>query len=172
MADGSLRKSHDGRLSEAEIDWLDDSLGEATNPIVVMHHNTPNMYSQLRAYIDAVHPEMSVPPVMQNPEPLMTVLEEHAVPLVITGHLHMPALAETGATREITSPATCAYPQGYLLFDFDESGTVVRFVPVTDLPGMTEAHAARRTGGDTAQGLAAFSAIRLAASPLVDYHAN
>ena len=171
-ADGSLRNSHEGEVTAEEVRWLDETLTRTNDPVVMMHHNTPNMYTQLREYIDSVHPEMSVPPETRTPEPLIDVLQKHEVPLVLTGHLHMPAVAETGSIREVVSPATCAYPQGYLLLDIDETGTVVRFIPITDIEGMSEAHAARRTGGDTAQGLGAFSAIRLACSPLIDDHAK
>ncbi|WP_138004353.1 metallophosphoesterase family protein [Halalkalirubrum salinum] len=172
MPDGSLETTHDGEVSAEEVAQLDQLLETADTPVVVMHHNTPKMSAQFDQYRDAVHPGVGIPPTLRNPEPLIEKLRAHDVRLVMTGHLHMPGVATTGALREVTAPATCSYPQGYLLFDFDHTGVAVRYVPVTDIEGMTEAHAARRTAGETSAGLTAFSAIRLASAPLVDDHAG
>lgn len=172
MPDGSLETTHDGEVSGKELERLDQLLETADTPVVVMHHNTPEMYAQFERYRDTVHPEVGIPPTLRNPVPLIDTLRAHDVRLVVTGHLHMPSVATTGSVREVTAPATCSYPQGYLLFDFDHTGVAVRYVPVTDVEGMTEAHAARRTAGETSAGLTAFSAIRLASLPLVDDHAN
>ena len=166
--DGDLKRSHDGKVSADQLDWLDERLDELDSAVVLMHHNTPAMYEQLRTYADAVHPEMGMPPTMQNPDQLVETLQRHEVPVVLTGHLHLPSVAETGAVREVTAPATCSYPQGYLLVDVSPDGTVIEYVSVADSEEMAEAHAERRTGGDTSQALAAISAIRLASAPLVD----
>jgi 3',5'-cyclic AMP phosphodiesterase CpdA len=168
MPDGSLRQSHDGELSAAEIEWLDDTLGGLETPVVLMHHNTPAMFEQFAELRERSHPEMGDPPVLRNPEPLMRTLTDHDVPLVITGHLHNIGVAETGPVREVTTPATGSFPQAYLLFEFDESGTTVRYIPVTDVEGMTEAHHARRTGGPKSVGYTSFASIRLARMPLHD----
>jgi 3',5'-cyclic AMP phosphodiesterase CpdA len=168
MPDGSLKRSHDGELSEAEISWLDDTLGELETPMVLMHHNTPAMMDQFRELREQAHPEMGDPPVLRDPEPLMETLTAHGVPLVVTGHLHNIGVAETGDLREVTTPATGSFPQAYLLFEFDETGTTVRYVPVTDRRGMTEAHHARRTGGPSSVGYTSFASIRLAGMPLLD----
>jgi hypothetical protein len=68
----------------------------------------------------------------------------------------------------VTTPATGSFPQGYLLFEFDTGGTVVRYVPVAEVDGMTEAHSARSGDGPTSAGYASFAAVRLASLPLVD----
>jgi 3',5'-cyclic AMP phosphodiesterase CpdA len=168
MADGSLMRTHDGRVGEADVEWLDDRLGELDAPVVLMHHNTPAMFDQFEDLRRWAHPEMGDPPVMRDPEPLVETLTDHGVPLVITGHLHNVGVAETGPVREVTTPATGSFPQAYLLFEFDETGTTVRYVPVADLEGMTEAHHARRTGGSKSVGYTSFAAIRLARMPLLD----
>ncbi|TYL37357.1 hypothetical protein CV102_17195 [Natronococcus pandeyae] len=166
--DGDLRRTHDGMVSADQLEWLERTLPDLSNPVVIMHHNTPSMYDQLREYIDSAHPEMSMPPTTREPERLCELFETHDVPLVLTGHLHILGVAAFGPTREVTVPATCSYPQGYVLVDIGPEGTAARYAPVTTSEGMTEAHAARRTGGDTSQGLTAFAAIRLASSPLLD----
>lgn len=166
--DGELRESHDGKLSEAQVEWLDRKLTDIDQAVVLMHHNLPQMYDQLRSYSDSVHPEMGMPPTMREPESLVKTLKRHDVPLVLTGHLHMPGVAEAESVRELTVPATCSYPQGYVLLNVGPRGTTASYVPVTTTKGMTEAHGERRTGDETSQGLTAFSAIRLASAPLVD----
>jgi 3',5'-cyclic AMP phosphodiesterase CpdA len=166
--DGELRTSHDGKLSTDQLDWLDEALADLEDAVVLMHHNTPPMYDQLRSYAEAVHPEMEMPPTTRDAGPVVDAFERHDVPLVVTGHLHVPGVADLGTTREVTVPATCSYPQGYVLLDVGPDGTTARYVPVSGLAGMTEAHGERRTGGQTAEGLAAFSAVQLASTPLLD----
>ncbi len=166
--DGELSTSHDGKVSSEQLEWLDDRLGELDSAVVLMHHNTPQMYEQLRSYAEAAHPEMGMPPTMREPDRLVETLQRHDVPLVLSGHLHIPGVAETETVRELTVPATCSYPQGYALVDIGPNGTVIEYVPVAAAGEMAEAHAERRTGGDTSQGLSAFSAIRLASAPLLD----
>lgn len=166
--DGSLRRTHDGAVDPADLSWLETALADADSPVVLMHHNTPAMYDQFRSHREAGHPEMGLPPVLRDPDPLMEVLTTADAPLVVTGHLHNLGVARTGPTREVTTPATGSFPQGYLLFEFDTDGTVVRYVPVADVDGMTEAHGARSGDGPTSAGYASFAAVRLACLPLVD----
>jgi 3',5'-cyclic AMP phosphodiesterase CpdA len=166
--DGSLRRSHDGAVTEADLAWLEDAVTAADTPVVLMHHNTTPMYDQLRAHRDAVQPEMGLPPLVRDPEPLMTTLTDLEVPLVVTGHLHNVGVAEAGPVREVTTPATGSFPQSYLLFEFGPEGTIVRYVPVADVDGMTEAHHERVAGGETSAGYTSFAAVRLARLPLVD----
>jgi len=168
LPDGSLRRTHDGAVSGEDLAWLERTLPALDTPVVLMHHNTPAMSDQLRAHGDAAHPGMGMPPVLRDPEPLMEVVTGAEVPLVVTGHLHNIGVARTGPTWEVTTPATGSFPQGYLLVDIDRTGTVVRYVPVTEVDGMTEAHSARWSAGETSAGYASFAAVRLASLPLVD----
>lgn len=168
MPDGSLTETHDGQISTAHVEWLDSTLQEVETPVVLMHHNTPAMFDQFATLREQSHPEMSDPPVLRDPQPLLNVLTDHEVPLVVTGHLHNLGVAETGPVREVTTPATGSFPQSYLLFEFDASGTTVRYVPVAGTTGNTEAHHLRRSSGPRGEGYAAFASIRLASLPLLD----
>jgi Icc protein len=168
MPDGSLSRTHDGKLTGEQVEWLDSVLGDLETPVVLMHHNTPAMFDQFSELRERSHPEMTDPPVLRDPEPLMETLTDHEVPLVITGHLHNVGVAETGPVREVTTPATGSFPQAYLIFELDETGTTVRYVPVTDIEGMTEAHHERRVGGARSVGYTSFASIRLATMPLLD----
>jgi len=168
MPDDSLTRTHDGEVSESQIEWLDSVLSDLETPVVLMHHNTPPMLDQFEDLREQWHAEMSDPPVLRNPEPLTNTLTDHDVPLVITGHLHNVGVAELADTREITTPATGSFPQSYLIFESDETGTTVKYVPVTDVEGMSEAHYARLTAGARSRGYTSFGSIRLATLPLLD----
>lgn len=166
--DGELRESHDGTVTSEQLEWLDRTLSTVDEAVVLMHHNLPQMYDQIRSYSEAVHPEMGTFSKMRDPEALVETLTRHDVPLVLTGHLHIPGVAEVGSVREVTVPATCSYPQGYILLEIGPEGTTASYAPVATIEGMTEAHGERRIGGEIPQGLTAVSAIRLASAPLVD----
>ena len=168
MPNEGLKKTHDGEVAEAEIEWLETTLPDLKNPVILMHHNTPAMFEQFHDLQNWAYPEMGTPPILRNPQPVLDTLTDNEVPLVITGHLHNLGVAETGSVREVTSPATGSFPQAYLIFEFDEHGTTVKYIPVTDTEGATEAHHARRTDSETSAGFAAFAAIRLARLPLHD----
>lgn len=166
--DGSLQHTHDGQVDDEDVAWLEGALDEASAPVVLMHHNTPAMYDQFRTHREAGYSEMGIPPVLRDPHPLMDVLTSAEAPLVLTGHLHNVGAARTGPTWEVTTPATGSFPQGYLIVDVGPEGTAVRYVPVADIEGMTEAHYARWSEGATSAGYASFAAVRLASLPLVD----
>ncbi|MFW5900183.1 MAG: metallophosphoesterase family protein [Halodesulfurarchaeum sp.] len=168
--DKSLQQTHDGQVSRDDAAWLETTLETVSNPVVLMHHNTPEMYDQFRVHREAGYTEMGTPPVLRNPEPLMDVLTAGNAPLVLTGHLHNIGVARTGPTWEVTAPATGSFPQGYLLVDIGPNGTQINYVPVADVKGMTEAHHARWADGPTSDGYASFAAVRLASLPLVDEH--
>lgn len=166
--DDWLTDSHDGLVPQAQLDWLDETLPTLETPLVAVHHNLPTMAAQLREHRAANEPEMAVPPVLRNPEAFIEVLARHDAPLVLTGHLHMPAAAEMHGVRELMAPTTCSFPQAYLLVDVGPGGTAVRMVPVVDHEGMMLGHRERHADSATARGLTNMAAIRLAQFPLVD----
>jgi len=168
QGDGSLHRTHDGAVTADEVAWLRETLTDASTPVLLMHHNTPAMYDQLRAHGDNYHPEMGLPPVFRDPDPLMEVLTDAQVPLVITGHLHNVGVAQTGPTWEVTTPATGSFPQAYLLLEIGPEGTDIRYVPTTNAEGMAEAHHARWSDGPTSAGYTSFASVQLASLPLVD----
>jgi DNA repair exonuclease SbcCD nuclease subunit len=173
MPDDSLLETGDGQVSNDQVTFLEETLPDLSNPVVLMHHNTPAMYDQFRTFRERFRPEMGMPPVMRDPEPVIDVLVDHDVPLALTGHLHNPGVAETGPLREVTVPATGSYPQAYLLVEVGPDGTTISYVPVADIEGMAEAHTLREEGGETSAGYTAFGAIRVARFPLlVDDESN
>lgn len=166
--DDWLTDSHDGLVTEGQLDWLEETLPELETPLVAVHHNLPTMSEQLVQHRDANEPEMAIPPTLRDPEPFVDTLAAHDVPLVLTGHLHLPSATVEQGVREIMSPTTCSFPQSYLLLDVGPEGTEVRLIPVTDHEGMMLGHRERSEDSFTGKGLADMAAVRLAQFPLVD----
>jgi hypothetical protein len=65
---------------------------------------------------------------MSTPEPILARFD---APLVLTGHLHFPAVVTVGRTREFTLPSLGPYPNAYTVLDVSEAGTTARMHPVS-----------------------------------------
>ncbi|MEM4782422.1 MAG: metallophosphoesterase [Halalkalicoccus sp.] len=162
---GEPADSYDGRVSAEQLIWLDETLS-ASDPdaptIVTVHHNLPatgDLYERYRAEL----PVKGEVPGFTNPQPLVELLAHHDVPLVVTGHLHFPAVERSGGVRELTVPAVSSFPHALLLIETDRRGTTVRSVPLTDSAGMVESIA---HGYEKDRVL--LSAAQIATFPLVD----
>ena len=190
--DGDLCESHDGRITAAQLGWLKSRVAAADCPVVLTHHNLPPTASDLAAYGSATGVDMSGVPVMRNGEQVVEGLETAGVPLVLTGHIHLPGVARTGNAEastaaqstpaattdggitstpkltEITAPATCTFPQAYLLVDIDSRGTTVRYVPIATPTEAIESYRARNTGTEIDRGQAVLGSIRTAQFPLIE----
>ncbi|GAA0656824.1 metallophosphoesterase family protein [Salarchaeum japonicum] len=166
--DDRLLDSHEGDVPEDQLDFLRDVLAEEETVFVLMHHNLPPTYDQLRSHRDEVEEEMEIPPITRNTDDLVEALSAGTDPVVLTGHLHLPAVATIDGIREVMSPTTCSFPQSYLIFEVGPDGTEVRLIPVADVTGLELAHNVR--GGDsvTSRGLTSIAAARLARFPLVE----
>lgn len=163
-----LTETHDGHVDAEQREWLEETLADVTDPLVLMHHNLPPVSAQLRSHRDRIATDMAIPPEMADPGPLIETLATGDAPLVLTGHLHVPLTGEIRGVREIAAPTTCSFPQSYLLVDVTPSGTEVRLVPIADRHGLENAHHERVRDSSTARGLASMAATRLASMPLVD----
>ncbi|ELZ06438.1 metallophosphoesterase [Natrialba chahannaoensis JCM 10990] len=160
----SPAETWDGRIDSAQLMWLDEALS-AANPdtsIVVVHHNLPatgDLYERYRAELPV---EGSVPG-FTNPEPLVKLLVQHDISLVVTGHLHFPAVERADGVTELTVPAVSSFPHALVALESDPSGTTARLVPLTDGTGMVESIA---HGWEKDRVL--LSAAQLATLPLVE----
>ncbi|QDX41107.1 metallophosphoesterase [Salarchaeum sp. JOR-1] len=166
--DDRLLDSHEGDVPPEQLDFLRDALAEEGPVFVLMHHNLPPTYDQLRSHRDEVEAEMAIPPITRNTDDLVDALATGTDPVVLTGHLHLPAVATIDGVREVMSPTTCSFPQSYLLFEVGPDGTEVRLVPVADTTGMELAHNVRGGDSTTSRGLTSIAAARLARFPLVE----
>jgi len=138
LPDRSLRNSWRGAVSARQLERLDDLLARVPNPIVCVHHNLGPL------------PEHSPGTpwswfAAANASDLVEILNDRDVLLAFSGHHHVPARVERGSTTEILAPATCSYPQAYLLLDVDERGTRVTIHPLATDDGLEEAIASART---------------------------
>ncbi len=154
----------DGRVTSEQLMWLDETLSEldVDSSLVVVHHNLPATGERYDRYSAELPMEGEVPG-FSNPGPLVDVLDAADVPLVVTGHLHFPAIARTKGVRELTVPAVSSFPHALLLLEVDDRGTTVRLLPLTDADGMVESLA---HGYEKDRVL--LSAAQLATFPLVD----
>ena len=196
--DGDLRESHDGRITPAQLGWLDSRVAAADCPVVIAHHNLPPTASDLAAYGEATGVDMSGVPIMRNGEQVVEGLEAAGVPLALTGHIHLPGVARSdgpaastadpstatatadavgvtdGGTgsrsrlTEVTAPATCTFPQAYLLVDINSRGTTVRYVPIATPAEAVESYRARNNGTEIDRGQAVLGSIRTAQFPLIE----
>lgn len=162
----AVSDSHDGYVDDSQVAWLDGVLDDTDDAIVLVHHNLPGALEQFDEYREAVDPSLGTPPVLREPGPLVDVLSAHAVPLVLSGHLHIPAFATTDAVREVLAPSTCTFPQSYLLVEIDRSGTTVEYVPVTTVDEATTAYTRRSRLKPKAKALTAMASVRLSTFPL------
>lgn len=162
MPDGSLAETWEGRVAPDQLEWLRNTLPDVPNPVVCVHHNLARLpeVAEFEGYPWEWYPIL-------NAEELVDVLSEHGVPLVLSGHHHLPATSYSRGVREIVAPATCSFPQAYLLVDVDRGGTTVWLVPLADRDGVREAYNYARKGGATDQGILEMALTRLERFPLV-----
>ena len=153
------------------VDGVVDAVEDATNPVVLAHHNLPPISEQVAAH-QAIDPEMHLPPVLQDPDPYAEVLAAGDVDLVLSGHYHLPATGTYRGVREVAAPTTCSFPQSYLLCETTPDGTRLHQVPVSDEVGLEHGHHERVTDSRTSAGLTAIAAARVASFPLVHRDSN
>lgn len=163
-----LTDSHEGLVREESLAWLEDTLPETETPVVLTHFNFPGMFEQIRRHRELAEPDMFVPPEQRQPERFADTLAAHDVPLVLTGHLHMPSTTTAQGVREVMVPTTCSFPQSYLIVDIGPEGTEITLVPCAEFEGTVVGHRERRTDSVTARGLTSMAAARLAQFPLVE----
>ena len=162
-------ETSDGAIDDDQLEALDSMLSEATTPIVVVHHNLPAMMDQYVRAREAVYPEYDGgPPVFRSPGPFVDLLQTHAVPLVLTGHMHYPSVADQGGVREVTAPSLIRFLQGYVLVEIGPEGTTARLVVVADHDELLHGCRDRRRMSKLSEVLTDMTTANLALFPLVD----
>ncbi|WP_276261467.1 metallophosphoesterase family protein [Haloglomus litoreum] len=159
-ADGDLRDTWGGRIGDRQREWLAARLPDIETPVLLAHHN-------LAPLPENPGGKWSGFPVRDGPA-VRELLASHDVPLAVTGHHHVPAVARHGPTTELLAPATCSFPQAWLLLTVGPEGTTVRLVPAADGPGQAEAYRHAVTGKPLGRGIARMAAARLGRFPLLD----
>lgn len=157
--DGSLADTHAGAISDDEVTWLDDTLSDVETPIVFSHHNLPGLLETKTFSWRASYP-------VGNVGALVDVLADHDVPLHISGHLHVPAVAASQGVREVVCPSLCSFPQATLLVTVDERGTTIRLVPTADRAGISESYMLAHDDSSHSRAVAELVVDQLRAFPL------
>lgn len=130
---GSLAESHEGRISPRTIEWLEETLETSSHPLVAIHHALPGAREKYRKARNRLPTDVSgVSPGVENDDRLVDVLNSHDVALVITGHLHFPAIGQMRSLRELTLPALGPYQNSYTMLEMTESGTTARLHSIAD----------------------------------------
>lgn len=160
-----LRHALNEGADDDQLGWLDETLSRTGDPIVTLHHPLPGIREWLERYADRFG-DVTVPTLWENPDPLLAVLERHDVPVVFTGHKHIPGVARTGDVWEVMAPSTCTFPQAYLHVAVGPDGTDVSFVPVADHEGLQEAFLRRYTAFRKTRMYASAGAVFLSGPPV------
>jgi 3',5'-cyclic AMP phosphodiesterase CpdA len=159
---------HEGAVDDDQLAAAADLLADCADPIVLNHYNLPGVNDQVRSYTDALEPELGNVPLSRAADRLEATLVDADAPLVLTGHLHLPAAARAGPTTEVMTPATCSFPQAYLLVDVGPGGTEVRFVPAVDREELRAGYHDMITDSAVSRALAGLAATNLAQFPLYE----
>ena len=134
--DGALSGVHHGQVSAEQLDWLDRTLGRAAIPLVVVHHNPlslPQVTDRATEWPWHVYRHA-------DPTSFLSLLEDHDVPLLLTGHQHVPSLSHENGLAQVIAPALASYPLSYLLVEIGPSGTTLTLVPVATSEVLCEAY--------------------------------
>ena len=136
--DTTIADTYAGELSEATQSWLAERLSAVDHPLVVVHHNLPGV----RALHDRSIQQLEVSggsPGFENADAVLETLGDAGSPLVLTGHLHFPAIVTEQSVTEFTLPSLGPYPCGYTIFEIGQRGAVATFHSVADYDERIEA---------------------------------
>jgi len=107
-----------GHVSECQLNWLRKTLKTATTPVTILHHPITRSWGEETAFNPTAFR-------LDNAKELIACLNRYDARLVISGHVHWPLVGTAGKVREIVCPATCSFPQSFLLIEIGPDGTTV-----------------------------------------------
>ena len=161
--DGALDDAHDGAVSADQLSWLAETLPDADAPVVVMHHNLPGLECGDLGSWRSSYP-------VRNADALVETLARHDAPLLVSGHLHMPAVSRVAGVRQVVSPPLSSFPQAALLLEVGPGGTTVRYVPVAEPRAVEEAYMHAKADSERSNAVANLTLDQLSTLPFVDEH--
>lgn len=136
-----------GAVSSDQLDWLETALADAETPVVALHHPP----------VDVARGIDELPANdryrLTNATAFAEVLRTHDVPLVFSGHLHWPIADRFEDVVQVVAPATCSFPQAYLLVHVEPRGTTISMPPLAGRAGIEEAYRYASRGGRRGRGL-------------------
>lgn len=106
-----------GRLDETQLQWLQAVLAETKNELVLLmiHHNV------IEHLPNQSHHPMANRYMLQNAPDLLSILQQHKVKLVFTGHLHIQDVAQANGVYDITTGSMVSYPHPYRVMEFHQN---------------------------------------------------
>jgi len=122
-----------GYVSEDQLEWLRETLETATTPVIILHHPVTRSWGDETALNPAAFR-------LSNAKELIACLNRYGARLVISGHVHWPLAGTAGKLREIICPATCSFPQSFLLIEIGPDGTTVTITVLPDQKIQREAY--------------------------------
>ncbi|QLG63631.1 metallophosphoesterase family protein [Halorarum salinum] len=149
-------------VSEDQLEWLEATLPDATDPIVVTHHNLPGLEAHVGGDGWAPHPPVG------NADALAEVLSAHDVPLHLSGHVHLLSLTRPRGVRGLIAPSLASFPQSYLLLDVDATGTTVRCRTAATRADVEESYEEGLAHSPRSTVISELNAEQLRRLPLVD----
>lgn len=102
-----------GRVDPVQMSWLKQVLADAQEELilVMIHHN---VVEHLRG--QSRHP-WGRRYILENASEFRSILRQHGVQLVFTGHLHIQNIACRGNVYDITTGSMVSYPHPYRLIE-------------------------------------------------------
>ncbi|MGD1855969.1 MAG: metallophosphoesterase family protein [Leptolyngbyaceae cyanobacterium] len=106
-----------GWLDPDQLDWLDQQLDQLTDQLtlVMLHHNVLEHLPRQSLG------RMGQRYMVKNAGDLIQRLEAAGVPLMLTGHLHVQDVAQTGQLYEMTTGSLVSYPHPYRICELTQT---------------------------------------------------
>ncbi|MGB7414824.1 MAG: metallophosphoesterase [Thermosynechococcaceae cyanobacterium] len=119
-----------GALDEQQIIWLQAVLEKTANEfvMVMVHHNV------LEHFPNQAENVVGKRYMLSDAPRLLTLLEQHQVQLVFTGHLHVQNIAEQNGLYDITTGSLVSYPHPYRVIEVRDGMVNIESFRVRSLP--------------------------------------
>lgn len=156
----------DGVVPDDQLAWLERTLPETTEPVVVMHHNLPGLGEHIGEHGWEPHPPV------RDSDALLEVLADHDVPLHLSGHVHLLSLTLDRGVRGLIAPPLSSFPQACLLLEIDETGTTARCHSTAGKAAVEEAYDKSQTDSARSKVISRLNARQLDGLPLLDERAD
>lgn len=113
VMDGSSNMGHSahGSYTEEDLEWLDNTLAESKNDVVLIFQHFP------------VIPPYDAPShEIRNAEAYKEILKKHKMPIALfSGHYHAARITKEGNILHVSSPALVSWPNSFRIIEIDSS---------------------------------------------------
>ncbi len=125
--DGSLRSTWNGRVDDAQVAWLKQTLQHHAGKkqiFLMIHHTLIPHHPANRE--DSGHLWRNFH--TDNADAILKLMVDYQVPLVLTGHHHIQRVQKHPSlpVTEIVTSGACSYPSQIRILDLDASGQILQ----------------------------------------------